>query len=100
MLFSMTCHLCKKTTRLAMKRPNAITAYIVQNGNIYEQGWRSSYWDPVRVWWTNPDPNFRTSLINSLQPPHIKAFVRASLRYLFRLLMQLVSGKVAQRRAR
>jgi len=57
-----------------MKRPNAITAYIVQNGNIYEQGWRSSYWDPVRLWWTNPDPNFRTSLINSLQPPHIKAF--------------------------
>jgi len=59
--------------RLAMKRPNAITAYIVQNGNIYEEGW-SSYWDPVRLWWTNADPNLRSSLINNLQPLHIKGF--------------------------
>jgi hypothetical protein len=60
-----------------MKHPNAITAYIVQNGNIYEEGW-SSYWDPVRLWWTNSDPNMRTSLINNLQPPHIKGFVCTS----------------------
>jgi hypothetical protein len=65
----------QKAIRLAMKRPNAITAYIVQNGNIYEEGW-SSYWDPVRFWWTNADPNLRSSLINNLQPPHVKGFVR------------------------
>jgi hypothetical protein len=62
-----------------MKRPEAITAYIVQNGNIYEEGW-SSYWDPVRLWWMNSDPELRTSLVNNLQPPHIKALVGTHLR--------------------
>jgi len=62
--------------RLAMKRPHAITTFVVQNGNIYEEGW-SSYWDPVRLWWTNADPKLRTSLSDDLQPPYVKAFWEA-----------------------
>lgn len=61
-----------------MKHPKVITAFVVQNGNIYEEGW-SSYWDPIRLWWTNSDPNLRTSIINNLQPPHVKGFVRICL---------------------
>jgi pimeloyl-ACP methyl ester carboxylesterase len=87
-------------TRIAMNRPEAVTAYIVQNGNIYSEGW-SSYWDPVRVWWSNSDPNLRTSLIDNLQPPHIKGLVSTHLRILCSLLLKRpVSGKLVRRRVR
>lgn len=74
-----------------MRRPHAVTAFIVQNGNIYEEGW-SSYWDPVRLWWTNSDPNLRAGLAAELQPPQVKAFV--STHYI--LLLGIFLTKIRQ----
>ncbi|KAF7976503.1 hypothetical protein HWV62_6305 [Athelia sp. TMB] len=62
--------------RLAIKRPEAVKALIVQNGNIYEEGW-SSYWQPVRQWWSSADPALRQSLQAGLQPEHIKGLWQA-----------------------
>ena len=36
--------------RLALERPDSITAIISQNGNAYDEG-LGSFWDPVRVLW-------------------------------------------------
>lgn len=33
--------------RLALRRPDAITAIITQNGNAYEEGFVDSFWEPV-----------------------------------------------------
>ncbi|KAK4937949.1 hypothetical protein LTR10_021514 [Elasticomyces elasticus] len=41
--------------RLALERPQAITAIISQNGNAYEDG-LSSFWDPLRQLWATSDP--------------------------------------------
>ncbi|OAP56657.1 hypothetical protein AYL99_08769 [Fonsecaea erecta] len=38
--------------RLALERPEAITAIITQNGNAYEEG-LSSFWDPLRKLWAS-----------------------------------------------
>ncbi|KIW75439.1 hypothetical protein Z517_10180 [Fonsecaea pedrosoi CBS 271.37] len=38
--------------RLALERPEAITAIISQNGNAYEEG-LSSFWDPLRKLWAS-----------------------------------------------
>ncbi|KIW26681.1 uncharacterized protein PV07_06495 [Cladophialophora immunda] len=38
--------------RLALERPEAITAIITQNGNAYEEG-LSSFWDPLRALWAS-----------------------------------------------
>ena len=40
--------------RLALERPEAITAIISQNGNAYEEG-LSSFWDPLRKLWATSD---------------------------------------------
>ncbi|KIW20162.1 hypothetical protein PV08_00737 [Exophiala spinifera] len=41
--------------RLALERPEAITAIISQNGNAYEEGLQS-FWDPLRQLWATSDP--------------------------------------------
>lgn len=41
--------------RLALERPQAVTAIISQNGNAYEEG-LSSFWDPLRQLWATSDP--------------------------------------------
>ena len=38
--------------RLALERPQAITAIISQNGNAYEEG-LSSFWDPLKQLWAS-----------------------------------------------
>ena len=40
--------------RLALQRPEAITAIVSQNGNAYEEG-LSSFWDPLRKLWATTD---------------------------------------------
>ncbi|WP_033343119.1 alpha/beta fold hydrolase [Catenuloplanes japonicus] len=35
--------------RLALRRPDAITAIITQNGNAYEAGFVPAFWEPVRA---------------------------------------------------
>jgi pimeloyl-ACP methyl ester carboxylesterase len=38
--------------RLALERPNAVTAIVSQNGNAYEEG-LSSFWDPLKQLWAS-----------------------------------------------
>ena len=38
--------------RIALQRPEAITAIITQNGNAYEEG-LGAFWDPLRALWAS-----------------------------------------------
>ena len=44
--------------RLAMARPERITAIISQNGNAYEEGLGDA-WGPIRTYWSAPTPENR-----------------------------------------
>lgn len=47
--------------RLALLRPDRVTAMISQNGNAYEEG-LSRGWDPLRAYWADPSPANRATL--------------------------------------
>lgn len=47
--------------RLALARPDSVTALIVQNGNAYEEGLRT-FWDPIRAYWADGSPDRRDAL--------------------------------------
>jgi pimeloyl-ACP methyl ester carboxylesterase len=47
--------------RLALRRPEAVQALIVQNGNAYEEGLRE-FWDPLKKYWADPRPENRAAL--------------------------------------
>jgi pimeloyl-ACP methyl ester carboxylesterase len=47
--------------RLAMARPDAITAIVSQNGNAYEEG-LSDGWGPTRAYWADPSPANREAM--------------------------------------
>ncbi|RDW85554.1 putative soluble epoxide hydrolase [Coleophoma crateriformis] len=49
------------TWRLALKRPEAITAIISQNGNAYEEG-LGFFWEPVRSFWATGAADEREAL--------------------------------------
>jgi pimeloyl-ACP methyl ester carboxylesterase len=53
--------------RLAMRRPERITAIISQNGNAYEEG-LSDGWNPIRAYWNDPSAANREALRAFLQP--------------------------------
>lgn len=53
--------------RLAMRRPERITAIISQNGNAYEEG-LSDGWNPVRAYWKDSSVANREALRVFLQP--------------------------------
>ncbi|MFQ5941157.1 MAG: alpha/beta fold hydrolase, partial [Nitrososphaerales archaeon] len=36
--------------RLAVKHPERVQSFIVQNGNAYEEG-LLEFWDPIKAWW-------------------------------------------------
>ncbi|GIF76323.1 alpha/beta fold hydrolase [Asanoa siamensis] len=40
--------------RLAVARPDAVTAIVTQNGNGYEAGFVDEFWAPVRDYWQDP----------------------------------------------
>ena len=52
--------------RLALSRPECISALITQNGNAYEEG-LSDGWTPVRTYWQNPTEQNRDNLRSFLQ---------------------------------
>ena len=58
--------------RLAIKRPDQITAIITQNGNAYEEG-LSQGWNPIQKYWKQPTPTNRDSLREFLKPEATKA---------------------------
>jgi len=47
--------------RLALLRPDKITAIVTQNGNAYEEG-LSPLWAPLRAYWADPSPANRSVL--------------------------------------
>lgn len=57
--------------RLAVSRPERVTALISQNGNAYEEG-LSDGWNPIRAYWQNPTPASRAKL---------RAFLKAETTY-------------------
>lgn len=40
--------------RLAVKHPERVEALIVQNGNAYEEGLLSDFWNPLKAYWKDP----------------------------------------------
>jgi pimeloyl-ACP methyl ester carboxylesterase len=57
--------------RLAMARPERITAIVSQNGNAYEEGLGDA-WAPIRQYWKNPTPENRETLRQALSPAGIR----------------------------
>ena len=57
--------------RLALARPDRITAIISQNGNAYEEG-LSEGWNPIQKYWKEPTPSNRDALRAFLKPDATK----------------------------
>src|SRR5215475_2199607 len=53
--------------RLAVRRPERITAIISQNGNAYEEG-LSDGWTPIRAYWKEPSQANREAIRSLVQP--------------------------------
>jgi pimeloyl-ACP methyl ester carboxylesterase len=53
--------------RIALKRPERITAIVSQNGNAYEEG-LSEGWNPIRAYWEDPSQKNRDALRGFLKP--------------------------------
>jgi pimeloyl-ACP methyl ester carboxylesterase len=52
--------------RLALHRPNAISAIVTQNGNGYEAGFAPAFWKPVREFWEDRNPDTEAALRGAL----------------------------------
>jgi pimeloyl-ACP methyl ester carboxylesterase len=48
--------------RLALKRPENVTALIVQNGNAYDEGLKE-FWNPIRKYWADGSEESRQALM-------------------------------------
>ena len=57
--------------RLALARPERITAIISQNGNAYVEG-LSQGWNPIQKYWKAPTPENRAALRDFLKPEATK----------------------------
>jgi pimeloyl-ACP methyl ester carboxylesterase len=57
--------------RLALARPERVTAIISQNGNAYEEG-LSEAWNPIQKYWKEPTPENRAALREFLKPEATK----------------------------
>jgi pimeloyl-ACP methyl ester carboxylesterase len=53
--------------RLAVRRPERVTAIVTQNGNAYEEG-LSDGWDPIRAYWREPTQANRDAIRSMVQP--------------------------------
>jgi len=47
--------------RLFAKNPARVTAFVIQNGNAYEEGLRE-FWDPIKAYWAEPNEANRDAL--------------------------------------
>jgi pimeloyl-ACP methyl ester carboxylesterase len=57
--------------RLALARPEQVTAIISQNGNAYEEGLGDA-WAPIRRYWSDPSRENREALRKALTPEGIR----------------------------
>jgi pimeloyl-ACP methyl ester carboxylesterase len=53
--------------RLALLHPERVSAFVVQNGNAYDEG-LSPFWDPIRAYWKSPTKANRNALRAGLTP--------------------------------
>lgn len=53
--------------RLALARPDRVTAIITQNGNAYTEGLADA-WDPIKKYWNEPNDANRDALREFLKP--------------------------------
>jgi pimeloyl-ACP methyl ester carboxylesterase len=53
--------------RLAVRRPERVTAIVTQNGNAYTEG-LSDGWDPIRAYWREPTQANRDAIRSLVQP--------------------------------
>lgn len=52
--------------RLALRRPEAITAIVTQNGNGYEEGFVPSFWEPVSAYQREQNPTTEAAIREAL----------------------------------
>jgi pimeloyl-ACP methyl ester carboxylesterase len=57
--------------RLAMARPERVTAIVSQNGNAYEEG-LGDPWAPIRRYWREPSPENRETVRKALSPEGLR----------------------------
>jgi pimeloyl-ACP methyl ester carboxylesterase len=57
--------------RLALKRPERVTALIVQNGNAYDEGLKE-FWDPIKAYWSDHSEEHRKALYVLVAPETTK----------------------------
>lgn len=57
--------------RLAMARPERVTAIVSQNGNAYKEGLGDA-WAPIRRYWSEPSAENRETLRKALSPEGIR----------------------------
>ena len=57
--------------RLALQHPERVTAFIVQNGNAYEEGLKE-FWDPIKVYWSDHSEAHRKALYVLVSPESTK----------------------------
>jgi pimeloyl-ACP methyl ester carboxylesterase len=57
--------------RLALKHPERVTGFIVQNGNAYEEGLRE-FWDPIKRYWADNSQKNREALHVLVKPETTK----------------------------
>ena len=65
--------------RLATRRPEAITAIIAQNGNIYADG-LTPFWGMLHAWWENPNAETEAPIRGLLNPEAQKHLFMAGVR--------------------
>ncbi len=53
--------------RLALRRPDRVTAIVTQNGNAYTEG-LSDGWNPIRAYWREPTQANRDAIRTMVQP--------------------------------
>jgi pimeloyl-ACP methyl ester carboxylesterase len=64
--------------RLALLRPDSITALITQNGNAYEEG-LSPLWEPLKAYWRDPSAQRRKILEGWLGPDGVQLQYKAGV---------------------
>jgi pimeloyl-ACP methyl ester carboxylesterase len=57
--------------RLAMARPERVTAIVSQNGNAYEEGLGDA-WEPIRRYWSEPTSENREIVRQALSPEGLR----------------------------
>jgi pimeloyl-ACP methyl ester carboxylesterase len=57
--------------RLALKHPERVSAFVVQNGNAYEEGLKA-FWDPIKAYWADNSTERRKALHMLVTPETTK----------------------------